>query len=94
MRDTSFDRALFWYDQIVPDFRVIRAIVALICIALLVLCAAVSPSAAHLDAAIPVLAFCFFALLAPFALRLVDRDSVVLPSPSLTVHSSRAPPQA
>jgi len=66
----------------------------LICIALLLLCSAISPSAAHLHQAIPVLVFCFLAVLALSLLRVSPGSSAVQPISFLTSHISRAPPLA
>jgi len=78
----------------VREVRVTRALVALICIAVLLLLTAISPSAAHLNFAILVLAFCFLAVLAPALLRLADGHLALQPISLLSVHLSRAPPLA
>jgi ABC-type methionine transport system permease subunit len=78
----------------VREIRIARAFVVLICIALLLLCTAIGPSAAHLDLAIPALVFCFFAVLRLSLLRVSDGDSDVQPISFLTLHISRAPPLA
>jgi hypothetical protein len=78
----------------VREIRIARAFVVLICIALLLLCIAIGPSAAHLDLAIPALVFCFFAVLRLSLLRVSDGDSGVQPISFLTLHISRAPPLA
>jgi len=76
----------------VRELRIARALIASICIALLLLCTAIGPSAAHFDLAIPVLAFCFLAVLRPSLLRVSDGSSAVQPISFLSVHISRAPP--
>jgi hypothetical protein len=77
----------------VREIRIRRAFVALICIALL-LCAAIVPFAAHLNLAIPVLAFCFLAVFRLSLLRVSDGASAVQPIAFLTLDISRAPPLA
>jgi hypothetical protein len=66
----------------------------LICIALVLWCSATSPAAAQLDLAIPVLVFCFFAVLPLTRLRISDNAGTVQPIALLSVQSSRAPPLA
>jgi uncharacterized protein YhhL (DUF1145 family) len=78
----------------VRETRIARALALLICIALLLLCTVISPFAAPVNLAIPVLAFCFSAVLAPSLLRLSDSDPAVQPISFLTVRTSRAPPLA
>jgi peptidoglycan/LPS O-acetylase OafA/YrhL len=78
----------------VRETRTKRALLALICVALLVLCTAIVPAAAHVDLAIPVLAFCFLVVLAPSLLRLSDGRPAAQPISFLTLHISRAPPVA
>jgi hypothetical protein len=78
----------------VRGFRIARAFVALFCIAVLLLCTAIGPSAAHLDLVIPALVFCFFAILRLSRLRVSDVSSTVQPISFLAVHTSRAPPLA
>jgi len=82
------------YNRNVREIRITRALVALICIVLLLLCTAFSPSAACLNLAIPVLAFCFSAVLTPSLLSLTDGDPAAQLLPFLTVRTSRAPPLA
>jgi hypothetical protein len=76
------------------EIRVARAFVALICVALLLLCTAIGPTAAHLDLAIPVLVFCFLVVLTPSLLRLSDGSSAVHPIGFVSLYISRAPPLA
>jgi hypothetical protein len=83
-----------WYYRNVRELRIARAFVALICIALLLLCSAIGPSAAHFHLDIPALIFCFLAVLRLSRLRVSDGDSAVQPISFLTVHISRAPPLA
>jgi hypothetical protein len=72
----------------------VRALVAMLCIALLLLCTAIGPPAAHLDQAIPALVFCFLVVFKLSLLRVSgDRPAVQLIS-FLIVHTSRAPPLA
>jgi hypothetical protein len=78
----------------VREGQIIRALVALVCIVVLVLCTAIDPPAAHLDFVIPVLAFCFLAALTPFLLRFSGGDPAVQPLSFLSVRTSRAPPLA
>jgi len=87
-------RSFLWYYLNVREIRIARALVALICIALFLLCTAISPSAAHLNLAIPVLAFCFLVVLTRALIRLSDGDPAVQPISFLKVHPSRAPPSA
>jgi len=76
----------------VRELRTGRAFVAWICIAVLLLCTAIGPSAAHFDLAIPVLVFFSFAIIRLSRLRVSDVDSEVQPISFLTVHISRPPP--
>jgi hypothetical protein len=85
---------IIWYYLNVREFRIARAFIAVICIALLLLCTAASPSATHLDLAIPALVFCFFAVVRLSLLRVSDGSSAVQPISFLAVHISRAPPLA
>jgi len=85
---------IIWYYLNVREFRIARASIAVICIALLLWCTAASPSATHLDLAIPALVFCFFAVVRLSLLRVSDGSSAVQPISFLTVHISRAPPLA
>jgi len=85
---------LICYYLSVRELRIARALVALICIALLLLCTAIAPSAAHLHLAIPALVFCFLAVLRPSLLRVSDGETALQPISFLTVHISRAPPLA
>jgi len=78
----------------VRELRIARAFVGLICIALLLLCTAIGPSAADLHLAIPALVFCFLAVLRLSLLRVSDGNSAFQPISFLTVHISRAPPLA
>ncbi len=71
-----------------------RAFVALICLALLLLCAVVSPSASHLDLAIPALVFCLAAALRLSRLDRPDPRRAAQPRSFLGLHTSRAPPLA
>jgi hypothetical protein len=78
----------------VREHRIARALGALVCIALLLLGVAVSPSAAHLDLAVPALVFCFFVVFSLSLLFLADDGSAVQPISFLSVRSPRAPPLA
>jgi hypothetical protein len=78
----------------VRKIRITRIIVALTCVAVLVLCTAVSTSGAHLDSAVPVLPFCFLGALLPFVLRLSEGEPAFLAAAFLAVNISRAPPLA
>jgi len=78
----------------VREFRVTRALAALVCIALVLWCSASGPSAAHLDLAIPALVFCFLAVLRPSLLRVSDGNPGAQLVSFLTLHISRAPPLA
>ena len=84
----------FCYYLVVREFRIARALVALICISLLLLCTAIGPSATHLQPAIPALVFCFFAVFTLSLLRVSDGDSTVQLISFLALHISRAPPLA
>jgi hypothetical protein len=77
----------------VHSFRLKRTLFAFLCIALLLLCTAVSPSAAHLDLAIPALVFCFFAVLRQTWLHGWAESPALQPISFLSLHTSRAPPQ-
>ncbi len=76
------------------ELRIARAFVALVCIALLLSCIAMSPSAADLQLAIPVLIFCFLVVLALSLLRASDGECTVQTLSFLSIHISRAPPLA
>jgi hypothetical protein len=78
----------------VRELRITRALVASIFIALLLLCAVLGPFAAHLDAAIPALVFCFIAVLRLSLLRRSDAGPAAQPVSFLSVRTSRAPPSA
>jgi hypothetical protein len=92
--DLLAPRVFLWYYQDVREIRVTRVLAALGCIAVLVWCTAVAPSAAHFDLAFPVLAFCFLVVLTPFRIRLSEGDPAAQPLSFLSIHSSRAPPLA
>jgi hypothetical protein len=82
------------YDPDVRGIRLSRALVAVLCIALVLLCSAIVPSAAHFDLATPALFFCFLIIFSLSLLR-VSRDSAAIqPISFLAVRSSRAPPLA
>jgi hypothetical protein len=85
-------RAVCYYRN-VRELRIARAFAAWICIAVLLLCTAIGPSAAHLDLAIPALVFCFFAVLRLSRLRVSDVNSAVQPI-LFFVYISRGPPLA
>jgi hypothetical protein len=82
------------YYRNVRKIRVARALVAVLCVALLLFSTAIGPSAAQHDLALPALVFCFLVV---FTLSLLcvsgDGPAVQLIS-FLTVHTSRAPPLA
>jgi hypothetical protein len=78
----------------VRESRIARIFVALVCAALLLLCTAGAPSAAHLDLALPVLLFCFLVVLRPSLLRVSDGVVAAQPISFLSLHISRAPPLA
>ena len=80
------------YDRIVRELKSVRAIVALICVALL-LCATIAP-APQVDLAIPVLVFCFLVVLKRSLLRVSDDACIPQPLSFLSVDLSRAPPLA
>jgi len=71
-----------------------RALAILICLALLVWCTAVTPSAAHVDLAFPTLVFCFFVVIRLSLLPVSDGGAAVQPFSLLSVRISRAPPVA
>jgi hypothetical protein len=73
--------------------RLTRTLFAFLCIALLLVCTAFSPSAAHLDLAIPALVFCFFAVFRQTWLHVPAENRTVQPISFLSLHTSRAPPQ-
>jgi hypothetical protein len=85
---------IIWYYLNVKEFRIARVFIAVICIALLLLCTAASPSATHLHLAIPALVFCFFTVVRLSLLRVSDGSSAVQSISLLAVHISRAPPLA
>jgi hypothetical protein len=74
------------------EVRLRLAIVALLCFALAILCAAGNPFGAHLDIAIPVLAFCFLAPPIVARVRFGESAPRVLLLSLFTVDLSRAPP--
>src|SRR5437868_6088869 len=74
----------------VREIRIARALVAVLCLALLLLCTVTGPSAAHVDLAIPALAFCFSVVFSLSLLRVSSDRSDVQPISFLTVHTSRA----
>jgi hypothetical protein len=78
----------------VREVRIARTLVALGCIAMLVVCTATSPSGAHLDAAIPVFALCFLATLTPFLLQFAAGKPAAQPISFLALRISRPPPAA
>lgn len=78
----------------VREFRIARIFVALICIAVLLVCTVIGPSAAHLDLAILALVFCFLVVFRPSLRGLSASNSGVRPISFLTVHISRPPPAA
>jgi hypothetical protein len=84
----------FCYYLTVRDFRIARALFALMCIALLLWCNAIGPSAAHVDLAIPTFVFCFLVVFRQSLLRVSDGGAAVQPISLLTLHISRAPPLA
>jgi hypothetical protein len=83
-----------WYYLSVRELWIGRAFVAFGCIALLLWCTAIAPTAADPQFAIPALVFCFLAILRLSRLRLSDGNSAAQPISFLTVHVSRAPPLA
>jgi hypothetical protein len=76
----------------VREFRSRRALVALICIAILLFCSAKQPSPSHHDVAVIALVFCFFAIAPLSRLRVAGASSTVQPISFLGLHISRAPP--
>jgi hypothetical protein len=78
----------------VRDFRLRRALLAFVCIAVLLWCTAIVPFAADLQFAIPALVFCFLAILPLSRLRLSGGKPAAQPISFLTLHISRAPPLA
>ena len=87
-------RLRFCYYRGVRKVRSTRPLVVLTCVAVLVLCTAVSTSTAHLDSALPILPFCFLGALIPLVLRLTEAEPAFLTTAFLAVHISRAPPLA
>ncbi|HXJ40746.1 MAG TPA: hypothetical protein VNH18_15805, partial [Bryobacteraceae bacterium] len=85
-------RGFLCYYLHVRQYRIARSLAALICIALLLLCVAMGPTAAHLHLAIPALVFCFLLVLRLSLLRIPDGNSPVQLNSLLTVHTSRGPP--
>ena len=71
-----------------------RVLVAVLCIALIVLFSALAPSAAHLDLSTPALVFCFFLIFSLLLLSTPDDSAAPQLISFLDVHSSRAPPLA
>jgi hypothetical protein len=78
----------------VREIRIARALVAVLCIALLLLFSAIGPSAAHLDLALPALLFCFLVVFTLSLLRVAADSAAVQSISFLTVNTSRAPPLA
>jgi hypothetical protein len=76
----------------VEQQRTGRIFVALICIALLLFCCAISPSATHIDHVLPVLAFCFLLIFALAVLPVSTEGSAVHSAVSFAVIVPRAPP--
>lgn len=76
------------------EFRITRAFVVLLCIALVLWCSAMGQSAAHIDLAIPALVFCFLAVRKESRLAVSDGSPALQPIAFLSVHISRAPPLA
>lgn len=74
--------------------RIMRALVAVLCIALIVLSSALAPSAAHLDLSTPALVFCFFVIFSLSLLHTSDDSAAPQLISFLAVRSSRAPPLA
>jgi hypothetical protein len=78
----------------VQEIRIARALIAVLCVALLLLFTAIGPSAAHLDLATPALVFCFLIVFSLSLLSASGEKSAVQPISFLDVHTSRAPPFA
>jgi hypothetical protein len=72
--------------------RTRRIFITLICIALLLFCSAISPSATHLDHAVPVLAFCFLLIFALALLPVSTDNSAAQSALSFALTVPRAPP--
>jgi hypothetical protein len=78
----------------VQGFFDLRRLAALICLALLLFSSVAAPAAAHLDLALPVLIFCFLVVSRPSRLRPLRDVPAVQAISLLSLHISRAPPQA
>jgi len=78
----------------VREVRSRRALVALICIAILLLCSAKQPTPSDHDVAVIVVVFCFFAIAALSRVRIARSSGAVQPTSFLGLHISRAPPLA
>lgn len=76
------------------DSRITRVLLGLICIALVLLCAAGGPSATHVDLSLPTLVFCFFAVPMLARLRAADDEAAPQPACLVSVRTPRAPPAA
>ena len=82
------------YDRRVPATRIMRALIAVFCIALIVFFSAVVPGAAHFDFSTPALVFCFLLVFSLSLLRTCDDSAAPQLISFLDVHASRAPPLA
>jgi len=78
----------------VRDSRIMRVLLGLICIALVLLCAAGGPSVTHADLALPALVFCFFVVPALVRLRAADDETPAQPVCVVSIRIPRAPPVA
>ena len=82
------------YDSDVRELRSRRALVALICIAILLFCSAKQPTPSDHDVAVIALVFCFFAIAPLSRVRVARSGGAVQPISFLGLHISRAPPLA
>jgi hypothetical protein len=92
---SSLDITPLRYYLEVREIRIARALIAVLCVAMLLLFTAIGPSAAaHVDLAIPVLVFCFLVVFGLSLLRVPGDRPTDQPISFLSVHTSRAPPLA
>ena len=83
-----------WYYSNVRELRIARSLIAVVCVALLLLCAALGPSVTHVDLTIPTLVFCFLIVFVLSLLWVSGDSRAVPPVPFLSILTSRAPPLA
>jgi hypothetical protein len=78
----------------VRDSRIARILIVLICLGLLLLSSAGGPLGVHVDLALPVLVFCFFAVPTLARLRAGHDEPTAQPLSLVAFQVPRAPPLA